>query len=148
MKAVVSLRVQLGQTSFELPCVHPGDSGLRFKQITGLPSYRPHPRTPGAAQLPGFLHMLPIIDALEHQEHLVGRTPPTPFQDHQIPLQCLLFHLVDPVFLPHRPCPYLLIALSGICPALDLSKLVAALHHIVDAIELVVHQLCVSKVLD
>jgi hypothetical protein len=88
-----------------MPFNHPGDSGHRFEQLTGLLPHRPHPRAPVPGQLPGFLHILPFIDALKHQPHLVGHVRHTPFQGHQLPLLVFLLSPVHPVLEPHPPGP-------------------------------------------
>jgi hypothetical protein len=91
----------VGQDAFQMPFDHPGDSGHRFEHLPGLVTHRPHPRAPVAEQLPGFLHILPFIDALKHQPHLVGHARHTPFQGHRLPLLGLLFRPALPVLQPH-----------------------------------------------
>ncbi len=129
-----------------MPFDHPGDSGHRFEHLPGLVTHRPHPRAPIAEQLPALRHILPFIDALKHQPHLVGHARHTPFQGHRLPLLGLLFRPVLPVLQPHPPGSFQLVALSGIGPALGLPILVAGLHPILDDVELVVHHLRIPEV--
>jgi hypothetical protein len=107
-----------------------------------------NPRAPVAVaeQLPGLLHIPPFIDELKHQPHLVGHARHTPFPGHRLPLVGLLFRPVHSVLEPHPPCPFQLIALSGINPALRLLNLVARLHKILDDVKLIVHHPSVPEV--
>ncbi len=125
---------------------HPGSSGHRLDQFSGLAPHRVHPGAPVSEQLPGLLGILPLIDALKHQPHLVGRARHTPFQGHRLPLLGFLLSPVHPVLEPHPPITLQPVPLPNIGPAFVFPNLVAPLHHILDDVELVVHHPSVPAV--
>ncbi len=69
----------VGHDSLQVILDHLSSSGHRLEQFSGLAPHRVHPGAPGSEQLPGFLGNLPLIDALEHEPHLVGRDRYAPF---------------------------------------------------------------------
>jgi hypothetical protein len=125
---------------------HPGSSGHQLERFSGLAPHRVHPGAPISEQLPGFLGILPLIDALEHQPHLVGHARYAPFQGHQLALLGFLLSPVHPVLEPHPLSPLQPVPLPGVGPALGLPDLVARLHPILDDVEFVVHHPSVPEV--
>ena len=136
----------MGQDPLQVTLDHPGSSGHRLEQFSGLSPHRVHPSTPVSEQLPGLLGILPLVDALKHQPHLVSHARHTSFQGHRLPLLGFLFRPVHPVLEPHPTRPLQPVPLPGVCPALRLPNLVARLHHILDDVELIVHHPSVPEV--
>jgi hypothetical protein len=125
----------MGQDPLQVPLDHSGSSGHRLEQLSGLSPHRVHRSAPVSEQLPGLLGILPLVDNLKHQPHLVSHTRHTPFQGQRIPLLGFLFRPVHPVLEPHPTRPLQPVPLPGVGPALRLPNLVARLHPILDEVE-------------
>ena len=136
----------MGQDSLHVPFDHPGRSRHGLEQLPGLLPHRLHPSAPVPEHFFGDLGVLPLIDALKHQPHLVGHACHTPFQSHRLPLLGFLLRPVHPVLQPHPTRPFQQIPLPGVTPTLDLPDSVACLHNILDDMELIVHHLRVPEV--
>ncbi len=72
----------MGQDPLQVTFDHPGSSGHRLEQFSGLSSHRVHPGAPVSEQLPGLLGILPFLETLKHQPHLVSHARHTPFRGH------------------------------------------------------------------
>ncbi len=136
----------MGQDSVQVPFDHPGCSGHRLELFSGLAPHRVHPVAPVSEQLSGLLGILPFIDALKHQPHLVGHACHAPFQGHRLPLLGFLLSPVHLVLEPHPPSPLQPDPLPSVGPARGLPDLVAHLQQILDDVEFVVHYLSVPEV--
>jgi hypothetical protein len=120
---------------------HFSNSGRRLEQFSGLSPHRVHPSTPVSQQLLGLPGILTLVDVLKHQPHLVSHAHNTLFKGHQLPLLGFFFPPVHPFLEPHPPRPLQPILLAGLCQTLPIPNLVACLHHILDDVELIVHDL-------
>ena len=136
----------MSRDSLQVPLYHPGSSVHWLEQFFGLPPHRVHPIALFSEQLPSLPNILPLVDALKHQPHLVGHARHAPFQGHRNPLLRLLIRPVHPVLAPHPARPFKPAPFPGVGPARGFPYLVARLHHILDDVELCVHHLSVFEV--
>ncbi len=137
---------KVGQDSLQVAFDHPNSSGHRLKQFSGFAPHRVHLGAPVSEQLSGLLGILPFIDALKHQPHLVGHACHTPFRGNRLPLLGFRLSPVRPLLEPYPPSPLQPVPLPGVGLALGLPDLVACLHHILGDVEFVVHYLSVPEV--
>ena len=91
----------MGLDPLQVTLDHPGGSGHRLEQFSGLSPHRVHPGAPVSEQLRGLLGILTLVDALKHQPHLVSHARHTPFQGHRLPLLRFFFRPVHSVLEPH-----------------------------------------------
>ncbi len=145
VKAVVRPRVQWAKIPSKCPSTIRSTRAIGSRSSPVCPA-SPAPNARVSEQLPGLHRILPLVDALKHQPHLVGHARHAPFQGHRLPLFGFLLRPVHSVLEPHPARPLQPVPLPGVGPALGLPYLVACLHHILDDVELVVHHLSVPKV--
>ena len=69
----------MGQYTLQVLFDHPCGTSHRLVQLTGQFPHRLDPRAPVPEQPLGFSHILPLVDTLKHQPHLVGHARHTPF---------------------------------------------------------------------
>jgi hypothetical protein len=137
----------MGLDPLQVTLDYPGGSGHSLEQYSGWPPHRVHPGAPVLEQLPSFLGILPLIDALKHQPYSVGHAGCRPFQGHRLPLLGFILSPLQPVPEPHPRDLLKPVTLPGVGPALGFPDLIACLHHILDDVKFVVHHLSVPEVL-
>lgn len=136
MKAIVTLesnKPRFAPDAFD----HSDSSGYWLEHFCGWLSHRMHPSAPVPEQLRYFTTILPLLDSLQHQPHLLGHARHTPFQGRRIQLRNFSFRPVRPVLEPHPPNPIQQTTLPGIGAPLGCPDLVVRIYNIRHEAELV-----------